>query len=51
MKKWKVIRIITIIVLIIFFINVISDLIICLNMSYPHPMLGIDANNWWDHLV
>lgn len=46
MKKWKIIRFITITFLIIFFLYLISDVINCINMSYPHPMLGIDAHNW-----
>lgn len=48
MKKWKFIRIMTIIILILFFIYIICDAIICINMKYPHPMLGIDAYNWLD---
>ena len=48
MKKWKIIRVITIIVLVLYFVRIIADLVACLRMSYPHPMLGIDANYWYD---
>ena len=48
MKKWKIIRVITIIVLVLYFVRIIADLVACLRMSYPHPMLGVDANWWGD---
>ncbi len=48
MKKWKNIRIITISFLIIFAIRLIIEVIVCMNMSYPHPILGIDAYKWTD---
>jgi hypothetical protein len=48
MKKWKIIKLVTLLLLIIPVIYLIYDLIICLNMTYPHPMLGVDANNWFD---
>ena len=48
MKKWKVIRNITISLLILFIIYLVKDAIGCINMEYSHPMLGIDANNWMD---
>lgn len=48
MKKWKIIRIITIAIIILFIAYVIIDAIVCMNMVYPHPMLGIDAYNWLD---
>lgn len=48
MKKWKTVKKITIVVLILFIIRLIIDAILCMNMTYPHPMLGIDANNWID---
>lgn len=48
MKKWKLIRIVTIIMLILFLGYIIFDAIQCINMKYTHPMLGIDANNWLD---
>lgn len=48
MKKWKVIRNITVSLLVLFAIYLIMDAITCINMEYPHPMLGLDANNWID---
>ena len=48
MKKWKIIKNITIVLLIIFLIIVILDLIQCISLEYPQPMLGIDARNWMD---
>ena len=48
MKKWKIIRIITIIILVLASIYITIDAINCMNMSYPHPMLGIDAYKWTD---
>ena len=48
MKKWKVIRNITVSLLVLFVIYLIIDVICCINMEYPHPMLGIDAHNWGD---
>lgn len=46
MRKWKIIRFITIVFFIIFFLYLLSDAVNCMNMSYPHPMVGIDASNW-----
>lgn len=48
MKKWKIVRMITIIILIMILFFVIQDIITCMNMEYPRPMLGIDAYNWTD---
>ena len=48
MKKWKVIRNVTVSLLVLFVIYLIIDVICCINMEYPHPMLGIDAHNWGD---
>lgn len=48
MKKWKIIKIITIAIIFLFIIRIIFDAIVCINMKYPHPMLGIDAYNWLD---
>lgn len=50
-KIWKIIRGITIGVLVLFFIRVIIDIINCMNMKYPHPMLGIDAYKWTDQFA
>ncbi len=50
MKKWKIIFIITLLILITFLIFTIYKLVICYtaDIHYPHPMLGIDAYNWLD---
>ena len=48
MKKWKIIRTITISLLVLFIIYLIMNAISCINMEYPHPMLGLDAYNWMD---
>ena len=48
MKKWKIIRNITVSLLVLFVIYLVIDVICCINMEYPHPMLGIDAHNWGD---
>lgn len=48
MKKWNIIRNITVSLLVLFVIYLIVDVICCINMEYPHPMLGIDAYNWGD---
>lgn len=48
MIRWKVIRNITISLLVLFVIYLIIDVTCCINMEYPHPMLGIDAYNWMD---
>ena len=45
MKKAKIINIITIIVFVAFFIRVFVDMIDCINMKYPQPLLGIEAYN------
>ena len=47
-KKWNIIRNITVSLLVLFVIYLIIDVICCINMEYPHPMLGIDAHNWGD---
>ena len=51
MKKWKIIRVITIGVLVLFFTRIIVDIVVCMNMKYPHPMLGIDAYKWTDQFM
>ena len=48
MKKWKIIKVVTTIILIVFMMYLILDAIICTQMKYPHPMLGIDAYTWID---
>ena len=51
MKRLKIIRFITITILILFFIFLLTDAIVCMNMTYPHPMLGLDATNWFDQFI
>ena len=51
MKKWKVIKIITIVIFILFIVRLIYDAVVCMNMTYPHPALGIDANTWTDQYM
>ena len=51
MNKWKIIKFITLIILIVFIMYLIFDAIICMNMNYPHPMLGIDAYTWLDQFI
>ena len=48
MKKLKIIRFISIIIIISFILFLISHAILCMKMTYPHPMLGIDAFKWQD---
>lgn len=48
MKKWKNVRIVTVTILVLFVLYLIIDVITCINMEYPHPMLGLDAYNWLD---
>ena len=48
MKKWKIIKFITLIILVVFIIYLIFDAINCMNMNYPHLMLGIEAYTWFD---
>ena len=50
MKKWKTIRTITTLILIIFIVIVLWNLISAYTakVTYPYPALGIDINNWFD---
>lgn len=50
-KIWKIIRGITIGVLVLFVIRIIIDIIVCMNMTYPHPLLGTDAYKWTDQFI
>ncbi len=47
-KKWKIILIVTSIILIICVLRIIIDAIYCytLDIKYPYPALGIDIHNW-----
>ena len=51
MKKWKIIKFITLIILVIFIMYLIFDAIKCMSMNYPHPMLGIEAYTWIDQFI
>lgn len=52
MKKWQIIKSVTIIILVIFVGYLICDAVKCTQMSYPHPILGSDiAYNWIDHFI
>lgn len=46
--KWRVIRGITICVVILFFIVVTFYAIKCMNMSYPQLMMEIEITNWFN---
>ena len=50
MKKWKTIRTITTLIIIIFIVIVLWNLIssYTAKVTYPYPALGIDINNWLD---
>lgn len=48
MKKWKIIEIVTIIILVVFVMYLVFDAVTCTQMDYPHPMLGIEAYTWID---
>ena len=50
MKKWKIMRTITIAILIIFIVIVLWNLISAytVKVTYPYPALGIEVNNWFD---
>ena len=49
-KKWKIILIVTSIILIICVLRIIIDAIYCytLDIKYPYPALGIDIHNWFE---
>ena len=49
-KKWKIILIVTSIILIICVLRIIIDAIYCytLDIKYPYPTLGIDIHNWYE---
>ena len=51
MKNWKLIKIITSIILIFSILYLIYDAISCMNMKYLHPMLGADAMTWTDQFM
>ena len=49
-KKWKIILIVTSIILIICVLRIIIDAIYCytVDIKYPYPALGIDIHNWYE---
>lgn len=49
-KKWKIILIISSIILIICILMAISDAISCYtrDIQYPYPALGIDVSHWYE---
>ena len=49
-KKWKIILIVTSIILIICVLRIIIDEIYCytVDIKYPYPALGIDIHNWYE---
>ena len=49
-KKWKIILIVTSIILIICVLRIIIDAIYCytVDIKYPCPALGIDIHNWYE---
>lgn len=53
MKRWKLIRNITGIIILIFLLLIAYLLVknYFYNVSYPRPMMGIDAYNWFDAFV
>ena len=48
MKLWKIVRLITAVLLLAFIVFVISAMIRNYNYqgSYPYPALGVDIHNW-----
>ena len=51
LKKWRITKKVTIAILLVFLIHLVIDAIICMNMTYPHPMLGIDAYKWTEQFT
>ena len=50
MKKWKIVKRITIGVIIVFIVMVGINAISCFmyDGTYPYPALGIDVHNWYE---
>ena len=50
MKKWKIIKRISMGMIIVFIAIVIMNAISCYmyNGTYPYPALGIDVHNWYE---
>lgn len=51
MKKWRIIKIVTISLLIIFVAWQAVDAWKCTKMTYPHLVMGMDAGNWFDQYL
>ena len=49
MNKWKIIKYITIIFLLLFLIYVFGLFIQCYNYTYPAIAMGIKINNWYEN--
>ena len=52
-KKWKIILIISSIILIICILMAISDAISCYtrDIQYPYPALGIAVSHWYEQFI
>ena len=48
MKKWKIIKYVTLSILILFLIYILWLLGICINDSYPYDILGATVDNWFE---
>lgn len=46
MKKWKIIKIITIGVLALFIVSQVYDAVQCMQLQYPQLALGIETFSW-----
>ena len=46
MKKWKIIKIVTIAVLALFIVSQVYVAFQCMQLQYPQPALGIETHSW-----
>lgn len=46
MKKWKIIKIVTIAVLALFIVSQVYDAFQCMQLQYPQLALGIETFSW-----
>ena len=51
MKKWKIIKYVTLSILILFLIYILWLLGICINDSYPSEFLGATVHNWFEAFI
>lgn len=51
MKQLKMIRFLSIMIIVFFILFLISHAYLCIRMTYPHPALGIGANSWVDQFL